>query len=237
MQRSRQRGQSIVEFGIIAILFTLLMFAIADFGLLLNDWLSVSSGARQLGREAAVGRFTCDPSACPGGPTQADIWNEANTLKIPGVSADPYFTNGYCCRAGTPGSALQVKVTYYDECAPGVDPVCNPVNTSDSSANGLDSRFFSNGTQGSCIYNPNPPANICLHPAPPGKTGTCPTTSVRACPGDTVVLTFTAAGAQVITPLVRPFFANPVTCAATSAHCYVSVGSTVIMRYEGDTLV
>ncbi len=46
--RSSQRSQAVVEFGIVAITFSLIMFAIADFGLLLNDWLSVSSGVRLL---------------------------------------------------------------------------------------------------------------------------------------------------------------------------------------------
>ena len=34
-----------VEFGILALLFTLIMFAIADFGMLLNGWVAVSSAA------------------------------------------------------------------------------------------------------------------------------------------------------------------------------------------------
>jgi hypothetical protein len=53
-----------------------------------------------------------------------------------------------------------------------------------------------------------------------------------------VVVTLTAAGAQVITPLVRPFFANAGKCpdSVTQAHCYVTLSSTVSMRFEGDTL-
>ena len=45
-----------VEFGIVAILFTLLMFAIVDFGLLLNSWVALSSGTRQVARAATVGQ-------------------------------------------------------------------------------------------------------------------------------------------------------------------------------------
>ena len=55
MLRARERGQSVVEFGIVAILFTLLMFAIVDFGLLLNSWVALSSGTRQVARAATVG--------------------------------------------------------------------------------------------------------------------------------------------------------------------------------------
>jgi len=44
-----------VEFGILALLFTLIMFAIADFGMLLNGWVAVSSAARDASRRASVG--------------------------------------------------------------------------------------------------------------------------------------------------------------------------------------
>src|SRR5207302_9142113 len=87
----RQRSQAVVEFGIVAITFTLIMFAIADFGLLLNDWLSVSSGARLLARDAAVGVYTCTTVAtCPAG-TGPTLANEAGSLTIPGVTADSDF--------------------------------------------------------------------------------------------------------------------------------------------------
>ena len=53
--RSRARGQSVVEFGILALLFALMMFAIVEFGLLLNGWVSVSSTTREAARWAATG--------------------------------------------------------------------------------------------------------------------------------------------------------------------------------------
>jgi hypothetical protein len=222
MLRSRQRSQSIVEFGIIAILFTLLLFAIADFGLLLNDWLSVSSGARQLGRDAAVGVF---PS---------DIYSEAQGLKMPGVGPDAYFGGSYCCNVGTPGSALQVNITFYNQCTPvpGVGG-CNPVNTATGGQAGLDSRYSSNGSFGHCDHLSLPPGQVCAHPAAPGPPNSCG--GPVQCPGDSVVVTVTAAGAQVITPLVRPFFSNSTSCQSSSAHCYVALSSSVTMRFEGDT--
>jgi hypothetical protein len=214
MLRARQRSQSVVEFGIIAILFTLLLFAIADFGLLLNDWLSVSSGARQLARDAAVGVFP------------PDLVLEAKGLKIAGVdSTDP--------------SALQLNVTFYGQCLPGPSaPGCSKVSTAQ-----LDKRYSSDGVQGTCDRTTQP-GGVCPHPVapgpppPPAGTGTCtpPPGPTPTCPGDGVVLTLTAAKAQVITPLVRPFFTNPSTCASTSAHCYVALSSSVTMRFEGDTL-
>ena len=56
MLRSRRRGQAIVEFGLISLLFVGLLFAVVDFGLLLNTWLAVSSGSRELARSAQVGK-------------------------------------------------------------------------------------------------------------------------------------------------------------------------------------
>lgn len=55
VRSSRQRSQSVVEFGLLALLFTLILFGIADFGLLLNGWIAVSSSAREGARRAAVG--------------------------------------------------------------------------------------------------------------------------------------------------------------------------------------
>jgi len=53
--RHRARGQAIVEFCLVAMLFFSLLFAIFDFGMLLNDWISVTTGASVGGRQAAVG--------------------------------------------------------------------------------------------------------------------------------------------------------------------------------------
>src|SRR5205823_1534806 len=144
-------------------------------------------------------------------------------LRVPGVTADPHFGGVYCCAAG---SALVVNVVYYDQCTPGVG-LCNPVTS------GLDSRYSSNGVPGGCTSWSNPSPTPCAHPSPP-KSGPCPPSAT--CPGDSVVVTLTAAGAQVITPLVRPFFTKPSECPDSSSpsHCYVGLSSTVTMRFEGD---
>lgn len=219
--RTRQRGQSVVEFGIIAILFTLLMFAIADFGLLLNDWLSVSSGARQLARDAALGAYTCSTSECPGGAS-AVLQTEASKLSVPGVSADPAFGGVFCCTAT---SALRLRVTYWKQCTPGITG-CTDVTAADASQ--FDSRFTSDRFDGSgrvhggCNSWQPPTSAACPHPAAPSASG----------PGDSLTVTLTAAGAQVITPLVRPFFSSA-TCASASAPCYVPLSTTLTMRFEG----
>src|SRR6266566_4342525 len=58
---ARGRGQAIVEFGLVALLFTLLLMGTVDFAILLNGWLGVSSSARDVVRVMAVG--VCPPAA------------------------------------------------------------------------------------------------------------------------------------------------------------------------------
>ena len=96
--RSRQRSQAIVEFGLIALLFTALMFATVDFGLMLNTWQAVSSGTRNIARNASVGR------------KDVDLTGEASKLTMPGVD------NGYGtpCPPCSPTSAIWLTVEYFD---------------------------------------------------------------------------------------------------------------------------
>jgi hypothetical protein len=101
--RSRQPSQAIVEFGLIALLFVALMFATVDFGLLLNTWLAVSSGTREIARNASVGK------------KDDFLKDEANHFNVPSVSAQG-FAGGFCCDAT---SAIEVKVEYLpNSCMP-----------------------------------------------------------------------------------------------------------------------
>lgn len=65
------RGQAVVEFCMVAMLFFTLMFSIIDLGMLLNDWISVTTGASVGARQAAVGAcvgwFDGSRSGCPNG--------------------------------------------------------------------------------------------------------------------------------------------------------------------------
>ena len=179
--RARRRGQAIVEFGVIALLFTALMFATVDFGLLLNTWLAVSSGTRDIARNASVGKKT------------ATLNDEATKLTIPSVD-----WNGFGSACCTASSAVHMTVEYFpSNCIPG--PGCTAFSAGQvyTDYGGT----YPNGTPGG-------------HPAA----------------DDHLRVTLVAQGAQVITPLLRPFFgctngANP--------KCYVPLQSVVIMRYEG----
>jgi TadE-like protein len=183
---SKQRGQAVVEFGIIALLFTLLMFAVIDVGLLLNTWLSVSSGTRELARSASVGKKA------------AFLSDEATKMVIPSVRANG-FAGGACCGAS---SAVHVTVEYFAGCVPG--PACTTAV---------------------------PKANILTnYPAPDWSATSCNGAGCHPVADDFVRITVVAQGAEVITPLVRPFFG----CNDGSIlHCYVQLSSTTTMRFEG----
>ena len=53
--RHRARGQAVIEFGLIVMLFFLLLFGLFDMGMLFNDWISITSAASVGARQAAVG--------------------------------------------------------------------------------------------------------------------------------------------------------------------------------------
>jgi len=177
-----------VEFGVISITFTLLMFAIVDFGLTLNSWVRLSSATREVARAASVGA------------EEDELKAMIEALALPGVTRNSvHFPGGYCC---DPGDSLELNITFYNNCIPGAPSGCNEVTASQ-----LDDQIWHEGT---C---PSSPA--CQHPAP----------------GDTIVVSIAAAGMQIVTPLVRPFFR---TCRDNPDQpCFVRIGSTTTMRYEG----
>jgi hypothetical protein len=68
--RDHTKGQALVEFCLVALLFFSLLFAIFDLGIFLNDWISVTTQASEGARQAAVGACfegpSTDPTASPG---------------------------------------------------------------------------------------------------------------------------------------------------------------------------
>ncbi len=185
MLRPKQRSQAVVEFGIIALLFTLLVFAVIDFGLLLNTWLAVSSGSRDIARSASVGK----PRTVL----------QAASLKLNLPSIDP--GTKLCCDST---SAVEVKIEY-------LQTVNGPVYG--AAAVGSTYPYPDVDHQGSCP-DPAPPAPPTCHPLA----------------DDLVRVTVIAHGAQVITPLVRPFFG----CTnGVNPDCHVELHSTTTMRFEG----
>jgi TadE-like protein len=212
MLRSRQGGQSVVEFGIIAILFTLLMFAVVDFGLLLNSWLTLSSATRDVARAAAVGATASDVA-----PNGNQLQHMLESVSLTAVSRDlpvvdgAHFSAyaGKCCLDGPawpwpqPTAAIVLNVAYYGSCIP--DP-SNPGACPAADYSQVDNWYW---------------GGSCSHP--------CSLATWYPQRGNTIVVTVVARGATVLTPLVRPFFQ----CDGASPRCFVRLASTTMMRYEG----
>lgn len=178
--RSKQRSQAVVEFGLIAILFTGLMFAVVDFGLLLNTWLNLSSGTRQIARDASVGK------------SAAFLTAEATNVSLPSIDWPGFATP--CCSST---SAVFLTVEYFNHCVP--------------------------ETAGCAALDPSTVSNVYYG-------GTCGGCTSHPVSDDYLKITFVARGAQVITPLLRPFFG----CTdGSNPRCHVRLPSTTIIRFEG----
>ena len=203
--RRKQRSQAVVEFGLIALLFTALMFAIVDFGLLLNTWLAVSSGTRDIARSASVGKG------------QPFLEDQARHLNLPAVS-----TSGFarvCCHpdpGGTPSArpAVEVQVDYLTGCSPTLS-VCTVVSSASNVSVDYPFRWADQAGSGPAVLG----------------GGCTPAANCHPQAGDYVRVTVTAHGAQVITPLIRLAFEN---CRdGSNPQCNVDLGSSVTMRVEG----
>jgi TadE-like protein len=142
MLTSRQRGQALVEFGLVAVLFTLLAFSVVDLGLLLTTWLNTSTGVRDLARSSALGTSITDLRTAAADPKQ---------LLLP--SLDPNFPGGR-------SAAIDVGVSVYDltssqnTCFPSA-PGCQPMPKGDPN--------LSKDYDGSCA---GPPGTNGCHPLP-----------------------------------------------------------------------
>jgi hypothetical protein len=128
---------------------------------------------------------------------------------LPGVSPNvgSPFTK-YCCDSN---DKVVLTVTYYPRtCTPPLTG-CTPIPDAD-----LLPGYWPWPRTARCTENPPTQAPRC-HPQP----------------GDTLVVSLVAPGMEVITPLVRPFFESN-RCQGNQLHCYVRLGSTTMVRFEGN---
>lgn len=104
-KKNGERGQSMAEFALIVPLFLLMVFAIIDFGMGLNAWITVTNSSREGARLGAVGG------------TSAQV-----TQKVKDTAAglnQTKLTIGVTNAQGTSGSAVKVDVSYqYDLITP-----------------------------------------------------------------------------------------------------------------------
>lgn len=74
-QFRRERGQTMVEFAIVVPILLLLLFAILQFGIVFNNWITLTDAARAGARQAAVGRSVADPTGAAVSRTRTSAAN------------------------------------------------------------------------------------------------------------------------------------------------------------------
>ena len=71
----RERGQALVEFGLVAVVFFVMLFGIFDATRLLQSWITLQHSSREAARYAITGRTDCDGAA---GRPACIVWTGKN---------------------------------------------------------------------------------------------------------------------------------------------------------------
>lgn len=116
-RRRGERGQALVEFSLVSIVFFFLVFGIIDFGLGLHSWITVTNAAREGARIGAVqapsdGSVDCSPLPSEGS-IERKLCDTATNLDPEKITIT--VTNAQ----GDPGDPITVEVDYeYDLITP-----------------------------------------------------------------------------------------------------------------------
>jgi Flp pilus assembly protein TadG len=101
IQIRSERAQSLVEFALALPILVLLLFAVIQFGIVFNNYVTLTDATRAGARKAAVGRRLANPvNAC----TTA-IRNSATDLQQSNLSTS-------CSSSWQPGADVNVTATY-----------------------------------------------------------------------------------------------------------------------------
>ena len=105
MKKKGERGQALTEFALIVPIFLLLVFAIVDFGMGFNAWITVTNSTREGARLGAVGGTS--------GAITTQVKNAASSLDQSKLSV------AVTGAQGASGSDVGVTTTYqYDLISP-----------------------------------------------------------------------------------------------------------------------
>jgi Flp pilus assembly protein TadG len=96
-----QEGQSLTEFALVLPILALLLFGIVQFGIVFNNYITLTDATRAGARKAAVSRRDPDPSAT----CVSAIRSSANNLTQSQLSAA-------CESSWLPGEDVRVTATY-----------------------------------------------------------------------------------------------------------------------------
>src|SRR6266508_1910837 len=96
-----QQGQAMTEFAIVLPILAFLLFAVIQFGIVFNNYITLTDATRAGARKAAVSRRDGDPR----GMCIAAIRNSADNLKQSDLDPD-------CESSWQPGEDVRVTATY-----------------------------------------------------------------------------------------------------------------------------
>jgi Flp pilus assembly protein TadG len=96
-----QQGQSMVEFALVLPILALLLFGVIQFGIVFNNYITLTDATRAGARKAAVSRRTADPR----GTCIAAIRASASNLTQARLTPD-------CQSTWQPGVDVRVTATY-----------------------------------------------------------------------------------------------------------------------------
>jgi Flp pilus assembly protein TadG len=96
-----EQGQSLTEFALALPVLALLLFAVIQFGIAFNNYVTLTDATRAGARKAAVGRQSADPV----GSCQSAIRSSAKDLKQASLATT-------CASTWQPGADVTVTATY-----------------------------------------------------------------------------------------------------------------------------
>lgn len=121
--RDRRSGMAMVEFVIILPILLMLVFAIAEFGVLFGRWQTLSNAAREGARTAVVFRSPCNSSAVIAEVKQR-VKDYASPLGIGLTDADITVTG--VCGSSTSSSTVSVTKPYTFDVLPNIAGSVSP---------------------------------------------------------------------------------------------------------------
>jgi Flp pilus assembly protein TadG len=98
-----QQGQSMTEFALVLPILALLLFGVIQFGLVFNNYLTLTDAVRAGARKAAVGRHLSDPR----GEAETAVRNAATDLKQADLNVSVTVNPGW-----TAGAEATVTASY-----------------------------------------------------------------------------------------------------------------------------
>jgi Flp pilus assembly protein TadG len=109
IHRRREEGQAMVEFALVLPVLLIVLLAILKFGLLFENYLTLTDAVRSGARTLAIGRGTAN--ACT--PATAQVKSSAGSLNQTSLVVNaPTFTSPDSCTSLTSGNAATISATY-----------------------------------------------------------------------------------------------------------------------------